>query len=87
MAKEPVERIFVRIRELNNLVADVCCKHPGKEEADESFFQQMNLIFASPDTHWGLDTLQYLLEGQHSGAEPFQEISTLSLITSSHTKC
>lgn len=43
MANEPVERIYVRIRGLNNIVAVVCCKHPDKEEADKSLFQQLEL--------------------------------------------
>lgn len=43
MANEPVERICVRIRGLNNIVAIALCKHPDKEEADESLFQQLEL--------------------------------------------
>lgn len=39
----PVERICVKIKGFNYIVADVCCKHPDKEEADESFFQQLEL--------------------------------------------
>lgn len=43
MANEPVERSCARIRGLNHIVVDVCCKHPDKEEVDESFFQQLEL--------------------------------------------
>lgn len=61
MANEPIERICVRIRGLNNILSDVCCKHPDKEEADESFFQQLEIASSLQALILARITPQYLL--------------------------